>query len=54
MKAIQYRTFGGPEVLEYVELPEPEPGPGDVLIETVGHWRQFPGHSRTSWRLQSC
>ncbi|MET4492159.1 zinc-binding dehydrogenase [Bradyrhizobium sp. LA7.1] len=42
MKAIQYRTFGGPEVLEYVELPEPEPGPGDVLIETSAIGVNFP------------
>jgi NADPH:quinone reductase len=32
MRAIQQREFGGPEVLELVELPVPEPGDGDVLI----------------------
>ncbi|HWP26804.1 MAG TPA: NADPH:quinone reductase [Xanthobacteraceae bacterium] len=32
MKAIQIRRTGGPEVLEYVELPTPEPGPGEVLV----------------------
>ncbi|MGF6227172.1 NADPH2:quinone reductase [Inquilinus ginsengisoli] len=42
MKAIRYRTFGGPEVLEYVELPDPEPGPGDVLIETSAIGVNFP------------
>jgi NADPH:quinone reductase len=26
------REFGGPEVLELVDLPAPEPGPGEVLI----------------------
>lgn len=38
MKAIQQTAFGGPEVLELVELEDPEPGPGQVLIhvETVG------------------
>jgi NADPH2:quinone reductase len=38
MKAIQIRATGGPEVLELVELPIPEPGPGQVLIrvEAVG------------------
>jgi NADPH2:quinone reductase len=38
MKAIQIRETGGPEVLELVELPIPEPGPGQVLIrvEAVG------------------
>lgn len=32
MKAIQIRQFGGPEVLEYVEVADPEPGPGQVLV----------------------
>jgi NADPH2:quinone reductase len=32
MRAIQIREFGGPEVLEPVELPTPEPGDGEVLI----------------------
>src|SRR5919107_5716745 len=32
MRAIQVREFGGPEVLELVELPRPEPQPGEVLI----------------------
>jgi NADPH:quinone reductase len=38
MKAIQIKQTGGPEVLEVVELPIPEPGPGQVLIrvETTG------------------
>ncbi|HEX7907573.1 MAG TPA: zinc-binding dehydrogenase [Paraburkholderia sp.] len=42
MKAIQYRTFGGPEVLEYIDLPEPEPRPGEVLIETTAIGVNFP------------
>jgi NADPH2:quinone reductase len=33
MRAIQQAEFGGPEVLELVELPAPEPGDGEVLIE---------------------
>ncbi|WP_211269096.1 NADP-dependent oxidoreductase [Saccharothrix syringae] len=32
MRAISQRTFGGPEVLEAVELPVPEPGPTEVLV----------------------
>lgn len=32
MKAIQIKQTGGPEVLQLVELPIPEPGPGQVLI----------------------
>jgi len=32
MKAIQFKAFGGPEVLEIVELNDPHPGPGQVRI----------------------
>jgi NADPH:quinone reductase len=32
MRAIQQQEFGGPEVLELVELPTPVPGDGEVLI----------------------
>ena len=32
MRAIQQTAFGGPEVLELVDLPEPEAGPGQVRI----------------------
>ena len=35
MKAIQYSRFGGPEVLEVVEIDTPSPRPGEVLI-TIG------------------
>ncbi|HSL57204.1 MAG TPA: alcohol dehydrogenase catalytic domain-containing protein, partial [Acidimicrobiales bacterium] len=33
MRAMQVRGFGGPEVLEVVELPEPTPGLGEVLVD---------------------
>ncbi len=32
MKAVRFSQFGGPEVLEIVDLPEPHPGPGQVRI----------------------
>src|SRR3954469_22169821 len=32
MRAIQQARFGGPEVLELVELPVPEPAAGEVLV----------------------
>lgn len=32
MKAVRFRRFGGPEVLEIVDLPDPHPGPGEVRI----------------------
>ncbi len=28
MKAVRFSRFGGPEVLEIVNLPDPHPGPG--------------------------
>jgi NADPH:quinone reductase len=33
MRAVQIQEFGGPEVLQVVDLPKPEPGDGEVLIE---------------------
>ena len=38
MKAILLRQPGGPEALEYVELPTPVPGDGEVLVQadTIG------------------
>lgn len=32
MKAIQVHNFGGPEVLEFRDIPTPKPGPGQVLV----------------------
>lgn len=32
MRAAQFSRFGGPEVLEIVDLPDPHPGPGQVRI----------------------
>jgi NADPH:quinone reductase-like Zn-dependent oxidoreductase len=32
MKAIRVHRTGGPEVLEYEEVPDPEPGPREVLV----------------------
>ena len=32
MKAVFFRAHGGNEVLEFGELPEPEPGPGEVRV----------------------
>ena len=33
MRAVQIEEFGGPDVLQVVDLPTPEPGEGEVLIE---------------------
>lgn len=35
MKAIQLREFGGADAFEYVELDDPVPGEGEVLIEVT-------------------
>jgi NADPH:quinone reductase-like Zn-dependent oxidoreductase len=32
LKAVRFSQFGGPEVLEIVDLPDPHPGPGQVRI----------------------
>lgn len=49
MKAIRFDRFGGPEELKPVEMPDPEPGPGEVLIEVhavsvvPGDWKLRKG-----------
>ena len=35
MKAIQVKQVGGPEVLEYVDLPVPQPQPSEVIIKVA-------------------
>lgn len=35
MRAVGFSKFGGPEVLEVVELPVPVPGPGEVRIRVA-------------------
>ena len=35
MRAVTFSRFGGPEVLEVSELPEPLPGPGEVRIRVA-------------------
>jgi len=32
MRALQYRTYGGPEVVEWAEAPEPQAGPGTIRV----------------------
>ena len=57
MKALIYEQHGGPEVLQYQDAPDPEPGPRDVVIKvaatTINHldaaqrngWFTIPGFS---------
>jgi NADPH:quinone reductase len=35
MKAIQIEEFGGPEVLSHVDVPDPTPGEGEVLVDVA-------------------
>jgi putative PIG3 family NAD(P)H quinone oxidoreductase len=35
MRAVTVRGPGGPEVLEWGEVPDPRPGPGEVLVDVV-------------------
>lgn len=35
MRAMAIDSFGGPEVLHWAELPEPQPGPGEVSIRVA-------------------
>ncbi len=35
MKAIQIDEFGGPEVMELREVPDPEPGDGEVVVDVA-------------------
>jgi len=35
MWAIQIDKQGGPEVMEWRELPDPKPGPGDLLVDVA-------------------
>src|SRR5882724_6296025 len=32
MKAIRVHKFGGPEVLQLDDVPDPKPGPGEVVV----------------------
>lgn len=48
MKAVQYRQFGGPEVLELVELPDPHPGPGQVRVAV-----RAVGVNPIDWKMRS-
>ena len=45
MKSIVYRTTGDPSVLELVERPVPEPGPGEVRVNVA-----VSGVNPTDWK----
>lgn len=48
VRAIEYRSYGGPEVLEMVEVPEPVPGAGEVRIAV-----KAAGLNHVNWKIFS-
>jgi len=48
MKAARFSRFGGPEVLEIVDLPDPHPGPGQVRIAV-----RAAGVNPSDWKKRS-
>ena len=48
MKAIQYNRFGGPEVLELAELPDPHPARGQIRVEV-----RAAGVNPVDWKMRS-
>lgn len=48
MKAVVFEEFGGPEVLQYVDLPMPTPGEGQVLVKMVS-----AGVCKADWRVRT-
>ena len=41
MKAIQITEYGGPEVMNYVDLPDPSPGPDQAVVDIHAVGREF-------------
>jgi NADPH:quinone reductase len=53
MRAIQISEFGGPDVLRLVELPDPQPDAGEVLIKVTRAGVNFADtHTRTNSYVQ--
>ncbi|MFD8702718.1 NADP-dependent oxidoreductase [Kitasatospora sp. NPDC059648] len=48
MKAITYRGYGGPDVLEYGEVPEPKLGPDSVLVRVAA-----ASVNPVDWKIQA-
>lgn len=36
MKASVVTAYGGPEVMKYQDMPDPDVGPGDALVKVAG------------------
>ena len=51
MKAVRIHQFGGPEVLQYEEVPTPAPGPREVLVKLAAAGLNYSDlHQRTAQR----
>jgi NADPH:quinone reductase-like Zn-dependent oxidoreductase len=48
MKAVVFAEYGGPEVLHVADVPEPEPGPGQVRIAV-----RAAGVNPIDWKIRS-
>ncbi|MDF0530202.1 NADP-dependent oxidoreductase [Tsukamurella sp. 8F] len=48
MKAVRFNRFGGPDVLEIVELSDPHPGPGEIRIAV-----RAAGVNPSDWRKRA-
>ena len=47
MKAVRFSQFGGPEVLQIVDLPDPHPGPGQIRVAV-----RAAGVNPTDWKVR--
>jgi NADPH2:quinone reductase len=48
MRAVQITRFGGPEVMDVVDLPDPVPGDSEVLYEVNSSGVNFADTHRES------
>lgn len=48
MRAIRFSRFGGPEVLEVAEVPDPQPGPGQIRVAV-----RAVGVNPVDWKIRS-
>ncbi|WP_410508818.1 NADP-dependent oxidoreductase [Methanosarcina hadiensis] len=47
MKAVRIHEFGGPEVMKYEDVPEPQPGPGEIRIRVIA-----AGVNPMDWKIR--
>ncbi|HET8686366.1 MAG TPA: NADP-dependent oxidoreductase [Methanosarcina sp.] len=47
MKAIRIHEYGGPDVMKYEDIPEPQPGPGEIRIRIIA-----AGVNPIDWKIR--